>query len=428
METKLRSIGIVVGLGIVFAGIAFADFNPENWRYSKDITITNSAAISGRLVEVPLDHDVFSNARGDLSDLRLIANDGSEVPYKLAVERNTFNEENIYPARILNNSFTAEYGSFIIDLEEPGNLNSSLSIISSSENFRRQVEISGSDDMSQWNTLKDNGYIYDYTDRQGDFKAQNTNINYPENAYRYIRVKIFNGGEAPLAVNGARVSKITRSVSREASINPKYQITEDPGKRRTEVVIDLEKKGWPTSNISLDANGENFNREIMVYESNDKNTWRILGQSYIFKLDTPKFKGSSLDVNYPESNSRYLKLEIFNGDNQPISITGVSVRAVLRNILFQYKTPQTYKLYYGNDKARSPEYDLEKFFPYLDTGSYLSAALGAEQANPGFKEEVPPRPPLSEQIPYLLKTVIVLAILVLGFFIFRFMKKVAPRQ
>jgi len=428
----LKLVSIVVVFGIFLPSLSSAikpAFDRKvNWQYYKDINISGSPA-KGDLVKITLDQEVFGIAKQDLGDLRVTDGSGGDTPFKLIVEKGTFSQENIYPVRILNNSYNTEgrYNIFIVDFGQGGFLNSSLNILTSSENFKRTVEISGSNDMSSWNVLRGNGYIYDYTDRLGSFKAQNTSVNYSENAFRYIQVKIFTGGEAPLLITGAQVSKIKRSESRETVFNPKYEVTEDPAKKRTAVLIDLGKKGWPTSNVTLISPDENFNREVVIYESSDGDNWKRVGESYIFNYNTPKFVGANLEIGYSETSERHLKIEIFNGDNKPISITGVSAKTILRSIVFQYganTTGRSYQLYYGNPKADFPQYDLEKFFPYLDTGKYISSSLSSGKSNVFYQKETLPVPPISERIPYLVPGILVLAILMMGFIVFKFMKKV----
>lgn len=430
MRKKINHIYVVLFLAILIPlGYAAADYNPEKWQFFKDIAIeaTEDDVVSpNQLVKVTLDQDVFNGSEESLRDLRVVNNSGEEVPYKIIVERGNFSERNIYPVKILNNSFVpGQDNLFVVDFGQGGFLNSSLRILTASENFRRQVEVSGSNDMQDWRVLKTDGYIYDYTDKQGNFKAQSATINYPENAYRYLQVRIFLGGEAPLKVTGAQVSKITNNVAVATKFSPIYQTQQNTERKVTEVVIDLEKKGRPTNNILVDSPAKNFNREVAIYESDDKNNWRVLGQDYIFNYDTPKFKGASLSVKYPESNSRYLKLDIYNGDNQPIVISGLSIESVLRDVVFQYVPGINYRLYYGNDKAKFPEYDLNSFFAYLNTENYATGKLAAnEQANSLFKAEVQPLPPLSERMPYLLPASLIIVVLVLGYFVFSFVKQV----
>ncbi len=432
---KLVSVFAVLGSVVFSASVSQGAAGDKwgKWRYVKKIEITN-APKKGDLVKISLDQDVFNNANEDLGDLRVVGNGGTEVPYKLIVEKSFFSERNIYPVRVLNNSFSSDgqYNIFVVDFGQKGSLNSSLNILTGSENFKRTVEVSGSNDMQSWNILKSNGYIYDYTDKTANFRASDTEVSYPENTFQYLQVKIFSRGEVPLAVSGAQVSRIISSANKETTVRPQYTVEENLNKRTTDIIINLGKKGWPTSNITLDAGSDNFNRKAVVYESDDKISWRRLGNGYIFNLDTPKFTGANLNVGYSESNKRYLKVEIYNGSNAPIEIRGVLMKTILRSIAFQYgeggASLSDYSLYYGNPKASFPQYDLESFFPYLDTENYFSASLKPETQNPNFAAEVPPTPSIFERIPYLLEIVLVLVILVMGFFVFRLMKKVGSAR
>ncbi|MDD3006042.1 MAG: hypothetical protein PHX30_00450 [Candidatus Pacebacteria bacterium] len=210
-----------------------------------------------------------------------------------------------------------------------------------------------------------------------------------------------------------------------------YEVKENIEKKTTEVIVDLAKNGWPTSGISLSATDKNFNRKFTVYESGDKSSWQSVGQDYIYNYDTPKYVGANLNINYRETSKRYLKIEIVNFDDKPISITGLSTKTILRSIVFQYGSnpaEKVYRLFYGNPKANFPQYDLEKFFSYLDTGKYYGSALSAQQANPYYSQEASPVAPLSERIPYLVPGALVLAIILMGLVVVRFMKKVGAEK
>ena len=72
----------------------------------------------------------------------------------------------------------------ILDLGREGEPHNSLTLSTSSINFRRQVEVEASVDSVNWLVVKkanEGGYIYDYS---VDFKTQNTTVNYPNSTYR----------------------------------------------------------------------------------------------------------------------------------------------------------------------------------------------------------------------------------------------------
>lgn len=423
MKTKLLFLcPLIFLIALAWGNLVRADYEPTAWRYFKEIKFEKSPQ-ANQLVKVTLDQDVFAHTNNNLSDLRIISNTGQEVPYKLIIEKATFSEKNIYPIKILNNSVDPNRDNlFIVDFGQSGLLNSQLKVLTSSENFQRQAEIAGGDDLENWHILKTDAYIFDYTNSQAHFNAQETSIDYPENAYRYIQVKIFTSGEAPLKINGAQVSKITKNEAKEMTITPGYQISQV--NRTTQIILDLEKRGWPTGAIILAIAEENFNREVIIYESNDQTNWHLLTQGYIFNYQTPKFKGANLTVSYPESSTRYLKVEIYNGDNQPLTINGFSLKTTLRNVAFQYAPDTNYLLYYGNKNTSSPEYDLEKFFGYLDADNTASALLTIEQENHLFKIPKQPKSPLTERLPYLLPLILIATVLILGILVFRFLKKI----
>lgn len=423
------ALAVIVLPSLAAVGASVSD-QKSMWQYYKTINVAGSPT-EGDLVKVTLDQDVFGSSKKDLGDLRVTDREGNDVPYKLITDRGAFSKENIYPVRVVNNAYDAASGcnSFIIDFGQGGSLNSSLNIVTDTENFKRTVEIEGGDDMGSWSVLKTDGYIYDYTDRA--FKAQDTSVDYPENIFRYIRVKIFTGGETPLTISGVQVSTITTKEKQEIVLDLSYEVKENIDKKMTEVIVDLAKNGWPTSGIVLSAADKNFNRKVAVYESSDKSDWQSVGQDYLYRYDTPKYVGANLDINYKETSKRYLKLEILNFDDQPLSITGLSTKTVLRSIVFQYGEDagqNAYKLYYGNPRADFPQYDLEKFFSYLDTGEYSGSALSAQQANASYRPETAPVAPLSERIPFLVPGALVLAIVLMGLIVVRFIKKVAAEK
>jgi hypothetical protein len=114
---------------------------------------------------------------------------------------------------------------------------------------------------------------------------------------------------------------------------------------------------------------------------------------------------------------------IRNKDNQPLSITGISTSYIYREAVFQAEAGKKYKLYYGNPKAKWPQYYLEKYFQYLDIEKAQTARLSTEQNNPAFVPEKEPEKPLSERIPYLFSSALIIFSLILLLLAYNFLKK-----
>ena len=203
---------------------------------------------------------------------------------------------------------------------------------------------------------------------------------------------------------------------------------ESKEKRSSDFVIDLGVKGIPSNKIDVVTNDANFNREVLIEGSNDRSNWQALTRDVVFSYQTPKFNGEKKTIFYPESNFRFLRLTIFNRDNQPIAINRFEVSGTLRKVLFQAESGRSYKLYYGNTKARFAEYDLETYFQYLDTSNPLIAVLGTQERNNSFRGEVAPLPPLTERYPYLLPGVLGVLVLILGTQVIRLAGQVKKRR
>jgi len=410
---KLKFVAIAL---VIFCGLTttvLADFDVSKWAYSKEIRLE---PFSGkRVASFALDNEVFDNAKSGLADLRIVDAGGVEVPYKLTVELAT-SARQTFPVRITNlGSKQSEFTQLTLDMGRSGETHNSLTLNTTSTNFRRQVEVEASSDGASWFLIKkasDGAYIYDYS---LDFKAQNTTVNYSDTTYQYLRLKIIDNGEEPLKITGATIYRNVQQGTREVFYEPKVEDGQDGEKRATFYILDLAATGIPSNKITFESSGENYNRQVALEGSNDKSNWiNISGSDVIFNYQTPKFVGSKNLINYPESNYRYIKLTIYNRDDLPIELGKFKVSGVLRKVLFEAEQGKKYNLYYGSSGARFAQYDLETFLKYLDTTDPVGGVLGPQVKNGDFKGPEPKQEPLSERYPYLLAGVLGVMVLILG--------------
>lgn len=415
MRNKI--IFATLAVSILSASVCLASFDPAQWPYYKDINPGDAG-----LVRVALDDEVFAGTGKNLSDLRVIDSDNREIPYKIVAGRERQAQENL-PVTVTNSSYVpGQSASAVLDLGTRGKLTNRLTIRTGAENFRRNVVVSGSDDAVSWNILRSDGYIFDYTDKKGNFKSQNTTVPYPDATWRYLKVEISDDGSGPVRIEGATVQQFVSEAGRESVRQPQYRLSEDAAKRITLITVDLGASGLPASKLSLSASGTNFNRAVYVSSSSNEKDWHPVGQGYVFRYATPKFTGENLNLNFSETNTRFLKLEIINRDNEPLSVSGISVHSIYRDILFQAVAGKTYRLFYGNREALGPEYDLEQYFQYLDVASASKGKLSGQQSSIAYIPKEEELAPLSERIPYLFPAAVVSLVLVLLVLVYRFFR------
>ncbi|KKS04529.1 hypothetical protein A2W70_00265 [Candidatus Curtissbacteria bacterium RIFCSPLOWO2_02_41_11] len=407
----ISKIFLISVLFLLVTGEAGADFNAEKWQYSREIRVTGSQ----KLASFSLDNQVYEHAKEGLADLRIINNLGDEIKYKLTIESGQKTIETI-PARIRDLGIkVGDNTQFIADLGRQGILHNSVTIQTSSVNFRRQVEVETSDDSANWLLAKkadEGSYIYDYS---MDFKAKNTTVYYPQSTARFLRIKILDNGEEPIKVTGASVINDIYISSRTATYDPKLLETKNDQEKQTSTyLLDLGARGIPSNKISFSTKEVNFNREVLIEGSNDNNNFTNLAKDVIFSYQTPRFDGAKDSVTFSEGNFRYLRLTVFNRDNSPVKLTDFAVFGTVRKVIFEYALGETYKLFYGNPQARYPDYDIESYLVYFNASDVSAAVLGSEQENSSFVPEKAREKPLTERYPFLLPAVLVIGVLILG--------------
>ncbi len=415
-----RKILVILTALILVANVAKADFSLDNWQFKKEL-IPPSSLSQKTFGEVVFDKEIFGRANRELSDIRVVDSGGIEVPYVLSMGANR-SQEDMYAAKILNKgSVPGQYTIFTVDLGRDGILHNKVEVLTDSLNFRRDTTLESSNDMQNWINIAPRKSIYDYS---LEFKVKDTSISYTDSTARFLRVKIFDNGEAPINILGAKVYRETVTSLREVrypssivgrQLNQEYQTSE--------ITVDLGQKGLPTYKVILTTADLNFNRSVNVLGSNDAASWTNLSQDIIFSYDTPKFQGDKLYLEYPESNYRYLKIIIINKDNQPIGVENVTAFGLLRKLIFDYNPSLKYVLYYGNTQARFPEYDLKNYLDYFDKGNIREIFLGPESLNGSYKQPAIPQKPVSERFPNLLLVLLIIATAVIGFLAFRLFKK-----
>lgn len=413
----MRYILIAFFIFFMFVSAVFADFDVSKWQYRSRI---EGGPDASEYVLLELPQDFFSHLKSDLSDLRIINEDG-EAPYAASIE-----QENSFfttlPARMFNlSSVSGDATTFVLDLGTSGTFHNAVSILTASENFRRQVEVMGSNDQASWRTLTRVGQIFDYTVRDDikPVKVSDTTVVYPEATYRYIMVKIFDKGETPLKISSATVSRQMFIGAREILYDPSLERAENVSTKSTDLILDLGAGGIPHRSAKLEINDSNFSRQVSISDSDDRANWRLLDHNVIYKIETSKFSGSHQQFTYPESNKRYLRIEIHNGDNRPLPVGRVGLSGVVRSILFHYDPGKTYYAYLGNQKTKRPQYDIEKISQYMERAELSRVSGGVIEKNIAFVPTEPPKIPLTERNRYVLPVSLGVVVAVLSFLLLR---------
>jgi hypothetical protein len=396
---------------------AFADFTRSEWQFSKPVETTIS---NDGYLRVSVDGEVYRRSQRSLADLRLVDDLGKETPYSIYAQRESTTVES-YEPKIFNRALLpGAYSTLTLDLEQEAESNT-LVLKTSSRNFKRRVEIAGSNDRKQWLVLKSDGYIFDFS---GDQKIHLTTIKYPDSKYRYLQIKVWNGKEEPLTIEGARLSRVKTTPARRAIRSVRLRSREEDAKLRTTIcILDLNYENLPADFLTINTPEENFSRMVEIQASNDLKIWESLQQGDLYRFRTEKYSVEKKTLHFPEMRCRYVKLFIYNHDDPPLKLAAFEVQGVEEDLVCRTQPGRSYSLYYGNPRTHAPRYDFERLKNYLSLETIATVRLGNEIENGSFRPSSPKRP-WTERQPVLFWGVLVLMVFGLGAYIVRLMMKV----
>ena len=407
----------IVGAGMLtlaLATSAAAGFTSEEWRFRKAIRLESQAAYA----EIGLDGETFASSQNALADLRIIAPTGGERPYLLRRWPGSPTETAVATAMLNRSVLPRQYTRFELHIADVQRAHNRLRLSIAEREFRRRVTVEGSDDRRTWYVLS-SPVIYRFTE---ETSVERTTIVYPQSTYRYLRVTIHDGGERPLTIDGAALLFDQTIPPREDRwFSGPVESSSNPQTRTTTATMDLRFKHVPIHRVVLGVTEPAaFARRAEINVSDDGQTWAMAGQGQLFRPPAAA-PDAPVEITFEETQGRYVRIIVLNGDSGPVKVTRASVYGIRRTLLFQTAADRSYWLYLGSS-APAPQYDLPQL---LGSGPQAirtaAGSLGPLEPNPAYR---PPRQPWTEEHPVLLWSILGVVVLGLAFLIFNTARKV----
>ena len=101
----------------------------------------------------------------------------------------------------------------------------------------------------------------------------------------------------------------------------------------TSFVLRVQSEGDLHSEVEIRTSSANFQRRVAVSASDDGETWRVLeenGKIFHFSIPERGFSAGDTSVQYPSNSARFLRIQIFDEDQEPLFIHGAVVRFAQR--------------------------------------------------------------------------------------------------
>lgn len=365
---------------------------------------------------VPL--HVLDKAREDLADLRVVDAGGREIPYAVRIRSEKDDAEEV-AGRLFNQANIGSTASEVsVDLDENPGEHNEIEIETEGQNFRRSVEIEGSDTPTNWKTLDAGDVIFSFG--TANSTASSNRVSYPNSRYRYLRVRVF--ADTPREKQPPAISRVKVLMSRREKaeitnwdVSVSYpQFLRHNGAPASSWTLDLGVR-VPCDRLVLSISEASFSRPFEIEVIDDPADIRLIASGELTKR---RDDSGPLTINFQnEVYARKLRLVVTDHSNQPVSMLQVQAGAPLRQVFFELKeqSTQPLKLFFGNTNSTAPHYDFEKELQSRLTSQPVHIVAGPLMNNPDYQ---PPPLPFTERVPWLIYIVLTASSVALGLVLF----------
>jgi hypothetical protein len=401
-------------LFVLSAALVFAADAPEAsvpyFTNSRGVTTSVTAPTNYFVI----DEEIWSHARFDLADIRLLGSDNHEVPYVLVTKGSSKQVEEM-PAKVEELGRSGDQTTFVLEIGENSDFNR-VNLTIETKDFVTQATVDGMDDLRDPKPVRMGPFtLYDFTK---EHLGSNLALNLPDSRFRFLRIKI--GKEIPPSdVKGATVANETES---KAAYTNLAEITAADQKKHRSVFAWKANKAVPLDRVTFDVEGVNFMRLVRVEDEKGN----IVGSGEISRIKMQahgrQVESEDLSVGTNDAHSPQYSVVVENGDDAPLKIRGVIPQVIERRVYFQPNGVARLTAYYGDDKLGSPTYDYAKLFQTSSEAEAAEAKLGPGQHNAAYTGR-PDERPWTDRHPEVLWTAMILAVAGFGFIAMRSLKK-----
>jgi hypothetical protein len=434
---KLLAIICLVGI----ATSANAAIDLTGWNWQRPI----NAGTSSGFVRLAMPPEIFNESQSTLNDLRVMDESKRLVPHVIhwgRVEETQHLEWK--PARLINATFApGKYATVAADFGETAEKNHITATLSG-QNYRRRALLEGSNDSKAWEVVAEDVWLFDVRLPGQNFKVDT--IKFPTNNFRYLRLTVYNMTDDPRRITIETVKSGFLRIEKEKElvlVPVKHMVvSHDEKNNQTTLDLDLGFRNLPVVNLQFEITTPYFYRGYELFGRNESKEkvprktetrwdtieqdvpWKSVHRGVLYRIQHKQKISQSLKVEGISAPYRYLQLRIFNGDNPPLKLDGVSMYRRDTSLVFQAQSGQVYTLIGGNPKAREANYDLAKSIQGIDDLTLSLVSLGPPSAIP-HKEQILP---WTERHSTLLWIVLGLAVAMMLILIVRNLRKLPSSQ
>lgn len=386
MRKGIHASSTIVALLVVVMA-ALASSLPEawrNWRYSRAVELEPSE--QPRLASIVVTPEVYAHAQTDLQDLRVIDDQGSQVPYVLHARTGSSRSE-ARDTRLLESSFTpGRFTQVVLDVGEKTPFHNAVEVVTPEQDFITWVEVAVSDDAKNWRIVRDRAPIFRFRKEQ---REGNQTISYSENNARYIRLRILDGTKR-FPVTRAEASYHVTEEAERAPVPVSLAPDAQAGPQASVWRADLGAATLPISEVRFEVEQAEFHRAVRVRSSNDGQEWEFNASGEIYRFRQGDKLQEWLRVDFPPARGRrYWRVEVLNGSDPPLEGARPTLYTTPQRVIFWQKSERSYRLLYGQSRAEAPQYEMARLTDRKAMEGAAPGRLGTEEVNASYADPQP---------------------------------------
>lgn len=317
----------------------------QKFKYKTDVQKTDS----NQFYSITLQPELTAKCQPDLADIRIRDEQGTTVPFLLGNAlpvqvQNTFRQLPKVLIGVPKDSLT----SYIAENKNGLSIDQ-LWIKLRNMAVNRTVNLSGSDDLQHWFAIKENiGLQQTVAGNTGTFEEL---LTFPVSTYRYFKIQVNDHNRTPVYI-------LQVGVYQKRKLQPQYvpiPVAAFASKQRadTSLINITFKNSYRINKLHLQFDGAKYyRRRIQVYS--------IEGKSKQWLTDSLISSTGNSDI-IISAKANKLQLIILNDDNPPLLIKTIQAYQLKQSLVAYLEKQHQYQLYFGNDKASAPRYDLVAF-------------------------------------------------------------------
>lgn len=404
-----RGIVSVIATAAMAGASLLAQDAWQHWQYVAPVEL--GASEPPRLVSAAIPSTVTGLAAPGWRDLRLIDDQGQEVPFVLHARAGSETHE-WRTARLLDPGFVAgQYTQTTIDLGPSPDVHNALFLtLGGSDDVQTWAEIAVSQDGQSWQVVESHAPVFRLT--QSD-RGERTDVSYPDSRSRFLRLRLFEPSKA-LAITSVRVAhEVEVAAERVRSAIQLFPQPSNPPDGRTTWTSADGGAPEPLSEIRFSTDAPQFIRRVTIESADAEGPWREVARGDIHRIPPARAEDSRrerLSVSFPEAVAARWRVSIVNRNDAPLAAVTAVALTTPRHIVFTQQVGRAYRVVFGNPRAVAPMYDLAELTEASAIDTTTLASLGGVVANAGFVDPAP----WTERHAYLLWGLVALAILILG--------------